>query len=86
MFFLILIFRTMTLMGIWEKGLIQDGCGAKNLALLQNQCKHSQLGKLIIFITEKMVHKDKNYSIKLRKYHFCTTTLYLLYLRRFSSS
>ena len=82
MFFLIRIFRTMTLMGILEKGLIQDCCGAKNLALFQNQCKHSQLGKLIIFITGIMVHKGNNYSIKLRKYHFCITKLYLLYLRR----
>ena len=49
------------------------GSGAKNLALLQNQCKHLQLGKLIIFITDKIVHKGKNYSLKLRKYHFCTT-------------
>jgi DNA gyrase/topoisomerase IV subunit A len=31
------------------------GGGAKNLALLQNQCKLSQLGKLIIFITGEMV-------------------------------
>ncbi len=46
------------------------GSGAKNLALLQNQCKHSQLGNLI---TDKMAHNGKNYSIKLCKYHFCTT-------------
>jgi len=46
------------------------GSGAKNLALLQNQCKHSQLGNLI---TDKMAHNGKNFSIKLRKCHFCTT-------------
>ena len=28
-------------------------CGAKNLALLQNQYKLSQLGKLIVLITRK---------------------------------
>jgi hypothetical protein len=53
---------------------IQKGSGAKNLALLQNQCKPLQLGKLINLITWKMVHEGKNYSIKLRKYYFCTTT------------
>jgi hypothetical protein len=35
------------------------GCGAKNLALLQNQCKYSQLGKLINLITWKMVPNEK---------------------------
>ena len=50
------------------------GCGAKNLALLQNQCKSSQLGKLILLITGIMAHKGKNYGTKLRKYYFCTTT------------
>jgi len=50
------------------------GCGAKNLALLQNQCKPSQLGKLINLIAGKKVHKGKNHSIKLWKYYFCTTT------------
>ena len=53
---------------------IWNGCGAKNLALLQNQCKSSQLGKLINLINGKMAHKGKNYSIKLQKYYFCTTT------------
>jgi len=55
----------------------KGGSGAKNLALLQNKCKPSQLqlGKLIILITGKKVHKGKNYIIKLRKYHFCTTTI-----------
>ncbi len=46
------------------------GSGAKNLALLQNQCKHLQLGNLI---TDKIAHNGNNYSIKLRKYHLCTT-------------
>ncbi len=55
-----------------EKGnkTIDKGCGAKDLALLQNQCKPSQLGKLIILITWKMIHKGKKYGIKLRKYYF----------------
>ena len=48
--------------------------GAKNLALLQNQCKPSQLGNLINLITDKMAHKGKNCSLKLRKYYFCTRT------------
>jgi hypothetical protein len=52
----------------------KNGSGAKNLALSKNRCKPSQLGKLINLITWKMAHKDKNYSIKLRKYFFCTTT------------
>lgn len=38
----------------------------KNLALLQNLCKLSQLGMLINLITKKMVHKGKNYCLKLR--------------------
>ena len=42
-----------------------SGSGAKNLTLLQNQYKHSQLGKLVNLITRKMVHKDKNLNIKL---------------------
>ena len=49
-----------------------SGSVAKNLALLQNQCKPSQLGKLINLIAGKQVHKGKNHSIKLRKYYFCT--------------
>ncbi len=53
----------------------KSGCGAKNLALLQNQCKPSQLRKLINLIAGKKVHKGKNHSIKLRKYYFCTTTV-----------
>jgi hypothetical protein len=35
------------------------GCGAKNLALLQNQCKQSQLGKLVILITGKQYKKAR---------------------------
>ena len=35
------------------------GYGAKNLALLQNKCKPSQLGKLIIPLTGKLVPKGK---------------------------
>ena len=38
----------------------KKGSGAKNLALLQNQCKHSQLGKLINLIKGKIIHKGKN--------------------------
>jgi len=52
------------------------GCVAKNLALLQNQRKHSQLGKLTTLITDKMVQKSKNYRIKLQKYYFCNGTVY----------
>jgi hypothetical protein len=37
--------------------LIAIGCGAKNLALLQNQYKPSQLGKLINLITRKWYTK-----------------------------
>ena len=48
----------------------KNGSDAKNLSLSKNRCKPSQLGKLINLITWKMVHKDKNYSIKLRKYFF----------------
>jgi len=50
------------------------GSVAKNLAPLQNQKKPSQLGYLIDFITDKITHKGKNYSLKLRKYYFCTRT------------
>ena len=49
------------------------GSVAKNMAFLQNQCRPSQLGKLINLIAGKKVHKDKNRSIKLWKYYFCTT-------------
>ena len=37
----------------WFTDVIWNGCGAKNLALLQNQCKPSQLGKLINLINGK---------------------------------
>ena len=52
-------------------------CGsvAKNLAFLQNQKKPSQLGKLIIFIRKKMIHKGENYSVKMQKYYFCNGTM-----------
>jgi len=43
------------------------GSVAKNLAFLQNQKKHSQLGKLIIFIRNKITHKGENYSVELQK-------------------
>jgi len=52
----------------------------KNLVLLQNQRKPSQLEKLINLISGKMIHKGKNNSIKLRKYYFCTTTNYSIKL------
>jgi hypothetical protein len=52
------------------------GSGAKNLVLLQNQCKPSQLGKLIIYIIKKMTHKGENYSDKLKKHYFCNGTHY----------
>jgi RNA:NAD 2'-phosphotransferase (TPT1/KptA family) len=55
-----------------KRGSSKYGCGAKNLALLRNQRKPLQLGKLISLITRKMVHKGENYSIKLQKYYFCT--------------
>jgi hypothetical protein len=48
------------------------GSGAKNLALLQNKCKPSQLGKLIVLTTGKIRHKGKNYSSKLRNIIFAT--------------
>ena len=56
---------------------IPEGYGTKNLALFQNQCKPLQLGNLTLLITGKLAHKDKNTSIKLRKYHFCTKALHL---------
>ena len=42
---------------------IKKGSGAKNLALLQNQRKHLQFGKLINLITRKMAHKGKNHIV-----------------------
>jgi hypothetical protein len=51
-----------------------EGSVAKNLAFLQNQKKPSQLGKLIIFIRKKMIHKGENYSVKMQKYYFCNGT------------
>ncbi len=54
---------------------MRSGSGAKNLVLLQNKCKPSQLGQLTILITWKMPYKGKNYSLKLRKYYFCNITL-----------
>jgi len=45
------------------------GSGAKNLTLLQNHYKPSQLGNLINLIMGEISHKGKNYSIKLRKYY-----------------
>src|SRR5664280_3408322 len=51
-----------------------SGSVAKNLAPLQNQKKPSQLGKLIIFIRKKIIHKGENYSVKLQKYNFCNGT------------
>jgi hypothetical protein len=53
----------------------ENGCGAKNMALLQNQCEHSQFGQLINLITGKIVQKGNNFDVKLRKYYFCTTTV-----------
>jgi hypothetical protein len=44
---------------------------AKNLDFLQNQCKFSQFGKLTHLITDKMVQKGENYSIKRCGYYFC---------------
>src|SRR5665811_662020 len=55
---------------------IKTGCGAKNLALLQNQCKPSQLGNLSILLRDKITHKGKNYSVKMQKYYFCNGTTY----------
>jgi hypothetical protein len=52
------------------------GSVAKNLAFLQNQWIPSQLGNLINIITDKIAHKGKNCSLKLRKYYFCTRTIY----------
>lgn len=42
----------------------------KKSGLFQNKCKLSQLEKLIALVIGKMVHEGKNYTIKLRKYHF----------------
>jgi len=53
----------------------KNGSVAKNLAPLQNQKKPSQLGKLIIFIRKKIIHKGENYSVKLQKYNFCNGTV-----------
>jgi len=53
----------------------EKGFWHKNLTLLQSQCKLLQLETLIILITRKIAHKDKDYSIKLRKYYFCTIIL-----------
>ena len=50
------------------------GSVAKNLAPLQNQKKPSQLGKLIILIRTKMIHKGENYSVEMQKYYFCNGT------------
>ncbi len=52
-----------------------NGSVAKNLAFLQNQKKPSQLGKLIIFIRKKMIHKGENYNVKMQKYYFCNGTV-----------
>jgi hypothetical protein len=52
------------------------GCGAKNLTLLQNECKPSQLEKLINLIAGKKIHKGKNHSIKWQKNYFRNGTLY----------
>ncbi len=64
-----IIFQTVR----WYLKYALSGPVAKNLALLQNQCKPSQLGKLINLIAGKMAHKGNNYSVKVRKYYFCTT-------------
>ena len=48
------------------------GCGAKNLAFLQNHWKISQLGKLSHSIKKKITHKGWKYSVKLKKYFFAT--------------
>jgi len=58
----------------FDFNLKQSGCGAKNLALLQNQCKPSRFGKLINQVSGKMVHNGKNYSLKLHKNYFCNGT------------
>jgi len=55
----------------------KNGSVAKNLALLQNQWIPSQLGNLINIITDKRAHKGKNCSLKLRKYYFCTRTVFI---------
>jgi len=47
---------------------------AKNLDILQNQCKPSQLGKLTNYISQKIVHKGTNYSLKIREEIFCNGT------------
>ena len=56
------------------------GSGAKNLVLLQNQCKLSQFGKLVIYIRKKITHKGENYSDKLKKHYFCNGTLIIMIL------
>ena len=62
--------QKIVLLNLWT----QKGSVAKNLAFLQNKKKPSQLGKLIIFIRKKMAQKGENYSVKMQKYYFCTTT------------
>lgn len=50
------------------------GSVAKNLAVLQNQRKLSQLGKLTFLLPRKMVQEGINYSLKVREENFCNTT------------
>src|SRR5674476_1602730 len=65
------------IVGVYRSANYSDEFGsvAKNLAPLQNQKKPSQLGKLIIFIRKKIIHKGENYSVKLQKYNFCNGTV-----------
>jgi hypothetical protein len=51
----------------------------KKSGFVAESVKHSQLGKLIILITGKMIYKGKNYSIKLREY-FLHHSLFSLYI------
>ncbi len=66
-----------TIKTLYLNRLKKSGSVAKNLAILQNQKKPSQLGKLIIFIRKKMIHKGENYSVKMQKYYFCNGTIYV---------
>lgn len=38
---------------------------ARNITMLKNQCRHSQLRELISLNAGKKIYKGKNYSIKL---------------------
>jgi hypothetical protein len=56
---------------------IMKGIGSvtKNLVILQNHRKPSQLGELIVIFNLKIVHKDTNYNLKVQGLNFCNETV-----------